>query len=96
MYEFEILSQEMKVIVKGLVERFLKEQFFVEWITPSAKAVDGAAFLKYRATNWRDNTHMVLSIWYHYGKQSEYSNYRKEREKEFRCNLQSYPMDQYW
>lgn len=62
MYEFEILSQEMKVLVKGQVERFLKEQFFVEWITPSAKAVENAAFFKYRATNWRNNTYMVLSI----------------------------------
>lgn len=30
MYEFEILSQTMKILVKGQVERFLKEQFFVE------------------------------------------------------------------
>lgn len=62
MYEFEILSQTMKVLVKGQVERFLKEQLFVEWITPSAKAVENAAFLKYRATNWREYTYMVLSI----------------------------------
>ena len=62
MYEFEILSQAMKVLVRGNAERFLKEQLFLEWILPSAKAVEDAAFLKYRATNWRDNTYMVLSI----------------------------------
>lgn len=62
MYEFEILSPAMKVLVKGQVERFLKEQLFLEWILPSAKAIEDAAFLKYRATNWRDNTYMVLSI----------------------------------
>lgn len=62
MYEFEILSQTMKVLVRGNAGQFLKEQFFVEWIVPSAKAVQDAAFLKYRATNWRDNTFVVLSI----------------------------------
>lgn len=62
MYEFEILSPAMKVLVRGNAERFLKEQLFLEWILPSAKAVDDAAFLKYRASNWRDNTYMVLSI----------------------------------
>lgn len=62
MYEFDILSQSMKILVKGTAERFLKEQFFVEWIEPSAKAVDGAAFVKYRASNWRDNTYIIKSI----------------------------------
>lgn len=62
MYEFEILSPAMKVLVRGNAERFLKEQLFLEWILPSAKAVEDAVFLKYRATNWRDNTYMVLSI----------------------------------
>lgn len=62
MYEFEILSQTMKVLVRGNAERFLKEQLFVEWIEPSAKAVEDAAFLKYRATNWRENSFVVKSL----------------------------------
>lgn len=62
MYEFEILSQAMKIIVRGKADSFLKEQLFLEWILPSVKAVKDAAFLKYRASNWRYNTYRVVIL----------------------------------
>ena len=62
MYEFEILNDKMLVLVKGTVGRFLREQFFVEFIIRSVSKVENAAFLKYRNNQWAENHYMVISI----------------------------------
>lgn len=62
MFEFEILNDKMLVLVSGTAGRFLREQFFVEFIMHSANKVEHAAFLKYRNAQWADNHYMVVSI----------------------------------
>lgn len=62
MFEFEILSEKMLILVTGTVGRFLQEQFFLDFIMHSAKQVPHAAFVKYRNAQWIGSQCMIVSI----------------------------------